>query len=146
MDCSPPDFSVHGIFQARILEWVAMSSSRGSSQPRIKPTSLTSPALAGTSLTLAPPGKSQNLPYHLHFSLSFHLGVVWRRMGKKDVTCFWFLGFSAAATIEISFFLSFISSINTSLTASVDVLNAKSLWRKWMQKEFIGKNGWHGGY
>ena len=32
--CSPPDSSVHGIFQARILEWVAISSSRGSSQPR----------------------------------------------------------------------------------------------------------------
>ena len=28
--CSPPDSSVHGIFQARILEWVALSSSRGS--------------------------------------------------------------------------------------------------------------------
>ena len=34
MDCSPPGSSVHGISQARILEWVAMSSSRGSSQPR----------------------------------------------------------------------------------------------------------------
>ena len=34
MDCSPPGFSVHGIFQARILEWVAISSSKGSSQPR----------------------------------------------------------------------------------------------------------------
>ena len=31
MDCSPPGFSVHGIFQARILEWVAMSISRVSS-------------------------------------------------------------------------------------------------------------------
>ena len=30
----PPGSSVHGIFQARILEWVAISSSRGSSQPR----------------------------------------------------------------------------------------------------------------
>ena len=29
MDCSPPGFSVHGISQARILEWVAMLSSRG---------------------------------------------------------------------------------------------------------------------
>ena len=28
MDCSPPGSSVHGILQARILEWVAMSSSR----------------------------------------------------------------------------------------------------------------------
>ena len=34
MDCSPPGFSVRGILQARILEWVAMSSSRGSSRPR----------------------------------------------------------------------------------------------------------------
>ena len=34
MDCSPPGSSVHGIFQARILEWVAISSSRGSSCPR----------------------------------------------------------------------------------------------------------------
>ena len=33
MDCSSPGSSVHGIFQARILEWVAVSSSRGSSQP-----------------------------------------------------------------------------------------------------------------
>ena len=33
-DCSPPGSSVHGIFQARILEWVAISFSRGSSWPR----------------------------------------------------------------------------------------------------------------
>ena len=34
MDCSLPGSSVLGILQARILEWVAMPSSRGSSQPR----------------------------------------------------------------------------------------------------------------
>ena len=34
MDYSLPGSSVHGILQARILEWVAMPSSRGSSQPR----------------------------------------------------------------------------------------------------------------
>ena len=34
MDCSPPGSSVDGILQARILEWVAMPSSRGSSWPR----------------------------------------------------------------------------------------------------------------
>ena len=34
MDCSPPDSSVHGILQARILEWIAISFSRVSSQPR----------------------------------------------------------------------------------------------------------------
>ena len=34
VDCSPPDPSVHGIFEARILGWVAISYSRGSSWPR----------------------------------------------------------------------------------------------------------------
>ena len=34
MDCSPPGSSVHGIFQARVLEWGAIAFSRGSSQPR----------------------------------------------------------------------------------------------------------------
>ena len=34
MNCSPPGFSVHGIFQARILAWVVISSSRGSSLPK----------------------------------------------------------------------------------------------------------------
>ena len=34
MDCSPPGFPVHEIFKARVLEWVVISFSRGSSQPR----------------------------------------------------------------------------------------------------------------
>ena len=34
VDCTPPGSSVHGILQARILEWVAISFSRGSSRPR----------------------------------------------------------------------------------------------------------------
>ena len=36
MDCSLPGSSVHGIFQARVLEWVAISFSKGSSQPRAR--------------------------------------------------------------------------------------------------------------
>ena len=35
MHCSPPGSFVHGIFQARILEWVAIFSSSGSAQPRV---------------------------------------------------------------------------------------------------------------
>ena len=42
--CQAP---IHGIFQARTLEWVAISYSRRSSQPGIKPTSLVSPTLEG---------------------------------------------------------------------------------------------------
>ena len=52
--CSLPGSSVHGIFQARILEWVALPFSRGSSQHRIKPGS---PALQADSLPFELPGK-----------------------------------------------------------------------------------------
>ena len=34
LDCSPPGSSVHGVLQARTLEWLAMPSPRGSSQPK----------------------------------------------------------------------------------------------------------------
>ena len=37
MDCSPPGSSVHGIFSARILEWAAVFSSKGSYQSRDDP-------------------------------------------------------------------------------------------------------------
>ena len=57
MDCSPPGSSVHGISKARILEWVVISYSRGSSDPGIKRESPSSPALAGRFLTTSPPGK-----------------------------------------------------------------------------------------
>ena len=46
-----------GILQARILEWVAMSSSRGSSQPGIESRS---PVLKADSLPSEPPGKPKN--------------------------------------------------------------------------------------
>ena len=55
--CDPMDRTVHGIFQARILEWVAVPFSRGFSQPRIKPRS---PALQVDSLPAEPPGKPRN--------------------------------------------------------------------------------------
>ena len=53
MDYSPPGSSVHEILQARILEWVAMPSSKDLSDPGIKPTSLTPPALYADSLPLS---------------------------------------------------------------------------------------------
>ena len=58
MDCSPPASPVHGIFQARILEWVAISFSRGSSRPRdqtrISYISRTGNGFFTTSATLSP--------------------------------------------------------------------------------------------
>ena len=57
LDCSPPGSFAHGILQARILEWVAISYSRDSSGTVIEPTSLVSPAVAGKFFTTASPGK-----------------------------------------------------------------------------------------
>ena len=63
MDCSLPGSSVRGIFPARILEWVAISSSRGLPVPEIEPASPgtklspASPALAGRFFSTEPPGK-----------------------------------------------------------------------------------------
>ena len=53
MNCSLPGSSVHGILQARMLEWVAMPSSRESSEPGIKPASLMSPTLADGFFTIS---------------------------------------------------------------------------------------------
>ena len=47
---------VHGIFQARILEWVVISFSRGSSHPGVKLGSLASSSLVGRFFTTEPPG------------------------------------------------------------------------------------------
>ena len=54
MDCIQPGLSGHGILQARILDWVALSFSKGCSQPGTEPRSPTSQA---DSLLTEPPGE-----------------------------------------------------------------------------------------
>ena len=60
MDCSPPGSSVHGIFQARILEWVAIPSPGDLPDPGSEPAS---PPLAGRFFTTEPPGKPTHPQY-----------------------------------------------------------------------------------
>ena len=55
-DCDPPASSVHGILQARIVEWVSISPSREYPQ-LIKPKSPAAPSLAGVFFTIKPLGK-----------------------------------------------------------------------------------------
>ena len=55
--CDPIDYTVHGILQARILEWVAFAFSRESSQPMDR---TRTPALLADSLPAEPPGKPKN--------------------------------------------------------------------------------------
>ena len=58
MDYNPPGSSVHGILQARILEWAAMPSSRESSWPRDRTHISCGSCTAGRFFTAEPPGKA----------------------------------------------------------------------------------------
>ena len=64
MDCSPPGFSVYGIVQARILEWIAIPFSRGTSQPRDR--TLVS-CIVGRFFTVWATGKSTYLYTHTFY-------------------------------------------------------------------------------
>ena len=55
LDCSPPGSSVHGIFQAKIPEWVDIPYSGDLPSPVIEPMSPVSPALAGRFFITEPP-------------------------------------------------------------------------------------------
>ena len=68
MDHSLPSFSIHGILQAGILEWIAMPSSRDIPDPGIKPKSLMSPALAGRFFTTSMALLVKNPPVSLFYS------------------------------------------------------------------------------
>ena len=67
IDCSPPSSSIHGIFQTRVLEWVAISFSGGSSRPRDQTQVY---HIAGRRLMATEPGrwlsKAEVGPEHLH--------------------------------------------------------------------------------
>ena len=63
MNCSPPGSFVHGILQTRILEWIAVASSRGFPTQGLNLKSLASPALVGRFFTTVPPGKFQGYLY-----------------------------------------------------------------------------------
>ena len=67
MDCSLPGSSVHGILQARILEWVAIPISRRTPNPGIEPGS---PALQADSLPFEPLGKP---PFMCELKLLFRI-------------------------------------------------------------------------
>jgi len=83
MDCSPPGPSVRGILQARILEWVAIPSSRGCSQPRIEPMS---PALEGGYLITEPPGKPTIWGLTWNKYCFIFLPLLWSLLWRKKMT------------------------------------------------------------
>ena len=88
VNCSWPGSSVHGILQARLLEWVVMTSSRGLPDPGIEPLSLISPALAGGFFTTRAAGEAHHhnptpvlfpLPEPKSYSCNNNLHISWQR-------------------------------------------------------------------
>ena len=71
VDCSLPGSSVHEIFQARILEWIAIPTPEDLPDPEIEPTSPTSPALVGGSLPPSHLGSFKCTFYFFQWDLEF---------------------------------------------------------------------------
>ena len=85
MDCSPLGSSVHGILQARILEWVAMPSSKGSSRPRDRTHISWISCTAGGFFTAEPPGK----PVSGKTEGLFFLSWIWADLVEVTFRDFW---------------------------------------------------------
>ena len=83
MDCSPPGSSLHGIFRARILEWVANSYSRGSCQTQVSNTRL---------FATEPPGKPLSFRYRfviMIFQRGIFFSLAHRQMTAPDYFSPW---------------------------------------------------------
>ena len=91
MDCSPPGSSVHGISQARILEWVVISFARGSSQPRDQKRIS---CMGSGFFTAEPPGKSPRSTFELIYRTEVKHRC--RKQGKGSIGR---LGLTCAYTI-----------------------------------------------
>ena len=76
VDCSPPGSSVHGIFQARILEWGAIFFSKGSSQPRNRTYVPCLSCTASRFFIAEPQGKSNNYNYRFAYFFLIVLPVL----------------------------------------------------------------------
>ena len=101
--CSPPGSSVRGILQARVLEWVAMPSSRGSSRPRYQTQVSCVPCIGGGLFTTSNTGKPQSShtctksPIQIcslwivcnskKLQISQTFGMKYNETGKRKVQC-----------------------------------------------------------
>ena len=101
--CDPmggPGSSVHGILQARILEWLPFPSPGDLPDPGIKPMFLTSPALAGRFFNTSTTWEAQW--YHIWYYIWYHLDVVpvYSKLIKKPLNLFMF---QSAQKVEFIF-------------------------------------------
>ena len=124
--CDPkslPGSSVQGVFQARILEWVAISYSRGSSQPRDGTHVSVSPALTGRFFTTVPPGKPP-------------MGSI---MGRDLIFSVWKIGFLSSLVTSKLCDLGQTTSLSRSLLSP---LKDQRVYLKFLKQSIHGIWGW----
>ena len=92
MDCSPPGSSVHGILQARLLEWVAMPSFRGPSRPRDRTCVFCVSCIAGRFFTLEP----QRKPFQWLFT-----GFIFSNVSILTFQCLYIVDISPVNSIVL---------------------------------------------
>ena len=98
MDCSPPGSSVPGILQARILQWVAISFSRGLPDSGVEPSSLVSLASSGGFFTTSATWEFLHLYLHPPFS-------IW---GPKPSSLYHYLHFHKKVLLYHNFLLKIV--------------------------------------
>ena len=124
MDFIPPGFSVDGILQAGILDWVAIYFSSGSSQPRNQPVSLPSTALPGVFFTASTTWEP------LHFLNNPNYVVLYDYFSE-------FLGSSCL------YFFNIFTSIFMKLVYDFLFVTFQSCWESHGQRSLLGHSPWH---
>ena len=103
MDCSPPGSSVHGIFQARRLEWVAISFCKASSQPRDRtPVNFYVSCMQGRFLTTGSQG---------HPVLCFSIKLSWEKVRESHRKLQFYGGFPDGSVGKNSTYLPYVFSL-----------------------------------
>ena len=163
LDYSLLDSSIHGIFQVRILEKIAICYSRESSQPRDRPSSLESPVLVGWFFTTLPPGKLSFWNGHLYTSSLMFSWKLFAQctiltavssssnsdssksiLGEKESPCFWvsLLAFSRPSVSYINHFQALTSKVepfsDISITSCPSIIGEASI-NIWSCGELISK-------
>ena len=125
MDCSPPGSSVHGILQARTLEWVAISFSRGSSWPRDQTCISWFSCTAGGFFTTEPPGKpgfccySPQILWQLE-TQPFSENIQWRKDNLLN-KWFWKNWSTTCKTMKLEHFIKPYTKINSKWIKDLNV-------------------------
>ena len=129
MDCNPTNSSVHGIFQARTLEWVAISYSRDSSWPRDQTYVF---CIDRQILTTCAPGKLSPTPQKQNLSFHFLHSLGEKNMGSKASNKYWLKSLFCCLQAVLLFRCKVVFNSVTSRT----VAHQASLFMRFSRQEY----------